>query len=158
MHVIVLTEVDLFGCIAHIVLISLGSVYMGITIPLFAISIYTLQHVYLATSRQLRYLDIETRSPVYAHFAESLEGISTIRAFGWQKEAAKINIERLDASQRPYYLLYCVQIWLRLVLDLIVAAIAIILVALAMTLRKSTNPGLLGVSLNNVLGKEAISL
>lgn len=131
---------------------------MGITVPLFVIAIYILQHVYLATSRQLRYLDIETRSPVYAHFAESLEGISTIRGFGWQKDAMQTNVERLDASQKPYYLLFCVQIWLGLVLDLIVAALAIVLVALAMTLRGSTNVSLLGVSLNNVLGKSCNSI
>ena len=40
-----------------------------------------------------------------------------------------------------------------LVLDLIVAALAVIVVGLAVGLRNSTNPGALGVTLNNVLGE-----
>lgn len=59
----------------------------------------------------------------------------------------------LDESQRPYYLLYCIQRWLTLVLDLIVGAEAVLVVGLAVGLRHSTSPGLLGVSLNNVMCK-----
>jgi ATP-binding cassette, subfamily C (CFTR/MRP), member 1 len=125
---------------------------MAFTVPLLVLAIYALQNVYLKTSRQLRFLDIESRSPVYTHFLETLSGLSTIRAFGWQEASSEANIKHLDSSQRPYYLLYCVQRWLALVLDLIVAALAFIVVALAVNLRESTSPGLLGVSLNNVLG------
>ncbi len=63
----------------------------------------------------------------------------------------EVNARRLDDSQRPYYLLFCIQRWLALVLDLIFAAMAIIVVALATSLRHSTSPGFLGVSLNNIL-------
>lgn len=45
----------------------------------------------------------------------------------------------------------CIQTWLNMVLDLIVAAEATIVVLLALLLRSSTNPSLLGVSLNNIL-------
>lgn len=61
------------------------------------------------------------------------------------------NYKKLDHSQRPYYLLYCIQRWLELVLDLIVGAQAVLVVGLAVWLRSSTSVGLLGVSLNNVM-------
>ena len=112
---------------------------------------YVLQHVYLRTSRQLRLLDLETKSPLYTHFLETLRGLSTIRAFGWERQVREKNNDSLDASQKPYYLLCCVQQWLELVLDLVVAAEAILVVGLAIALRTSTSIGLLGVSLNNVL-------
>jgi len=115
------------------------------------LAVFFIQRVYLRTSRQLRFLDLETRSPVYSHFLETLEGIVTIRAFDWQQEAAKENIRRLDNSQKPYYLLYCIQRWLALALDLMSAGMAIIVVALATSLRHTTSPGFLGVSMNNVL-------
>ena len=124
---------------------------MAITIPFLLIGLYLLQHVYLRTSRQLRFLDLEAKSPVYTQFIETLDGVSTIRAYGWEEASREKNIERLDASQKPYYLLYCLQRWLNLVLDLTVAALAIIVIALATSLRSSTSPGLLGISLNNVL-------
>lgn len=46
----------------------------------------------------------------------------------------------------------CVQRWLNLVLDLMVAALAVIVVTLAVQLRSTTSAGLLGIALNNVLG------
>ncbi len=56
-------------------------------------------------------------------------------------------------SQRPYYMLLGIQRWLNLMLDLIVAAEAVIVVGLAVGLRHSTSPGLLGISMNNILCK-----
>ena len=41
--------------------------------------------------------------------------------------------------------------WLNLVLDLIVTALAVVVIALAVSLRSSTSPGLLGIALNNIL-------
>lgn len=53
----------------------------------------------------------------------------------------------LDAAQKPYYLLLCIQRWLGLVLNLIVAAIAVLLVGLSTALRNRVDPGLLGIAL-----------
>ena len=51
----------------------------------------------------------------------------------------------LDTAQRPYYLLLCIQRWLSLVLNLIVAGITVLLVGLS--LRSHLDPGLLGIAL-----------
>jgi ABC-type multidrug transport system fused ATPase/permease subunit len=128
---------------------------MVITLPFTFLAIYYLQKFYLRTSRQLRILELESRSPIYAHFLETLEGLATIRGFGWQAAMTKENIRRLDMSQVPYYLMFCIQRWLALVLDLMVGGLAVIVVALATLLRYSTSPGLLGVSLNAILGKRS---
>ena len=53
----------------------------------------------------------------------------------------------LDAAQKPFYLLLCVQRWLSLVLDLIVAALTVLLVGAAIALRSRVDPGLLGIGL-----------
>lgn len=126
---------------------------MLLTIPILLAVLYHLQRVYLRTSRQLRLLDLESRSPVYSHFLETMEGLATIRAFGWEDKFRDINLERLDDSQKPYYLMFCIQRWLGLVLNLIVAAVAVIIVSLALSLKGTTTVGLLGVSLNSVLCK-----
>ncbi|KAJ6139789.1 ABC transporter integral membrane type 1 [Penicillium samsonianum] len=141
-----------FGCIATIGLIATGSPFMATTIPITLIVLYFLQKIYLKTSRQLRYLDLESRSPLYSHFAEVLEGLPTIRAFGWQDASSKILTQHLDRSQTPYYMLLCAQRWLNLVLDIVVMALATVVVTLAVMLRSSTDSSLLGVALNNILG------
>ncbi|KEQ80625.1 putative multidrug resistance protein [Aureobasidium pullulans EXF-150] len=144
--------IALFDSLAQAALISLGSAYMAITIPFVLLAIYLIQAVYLRTSRQIRFMDLEAKAPVYSHFLEVGEGVATIRAFGWQEAAKERNADLLDASQTPYYLMYCIQRWLQLVLDLLVAVMAVVVMALAVSLRSSTSAGLLGVALNNILG------
>jgi ATP-binding cassette subfamily C (CFTR/MRP) protein 1 len=124
---------------------------MAITIPFIFLVLYFIQDIYLKTSRQLRFMDLEAKSPLYSHFLETLDGLTTIRAFGWANSSRETNLKNLDVSQRPYYMLYCVQRWLELVMDLIVAGLAVTVVALAISLRSSSSGGLLGVALNNVL-------
>ncbi|PVH80975.1 putative multidrug resistance protein [Cadophora sp. DSE1049] len=143
---------SLFGCIAQIALISTGSSYMALTIPFTLLTIYGIQNIYLKTSRQLRYLDLENKSPLFTHFMETLDGLATIRAFGWETKAKQAFDRHLDHSQRPYYMLLCIQRWLNLVLDLLVTALAVIVIALAVNLKSTTAAGLLGLSLNNILG------
>lgn len=93
---------------------------------------------------------IETKAPIFSHFIETLNGLVTIRAFGWTEAYKNKNLRLLDASQKPYYLLLCIQRWLTLVLDLTVAGIAILLIILAVFLRDKINPGLLGIALVQV--------
>jgi len=124
---------------------------MAIMCPVLILTVYLLQNFYLRTSRQLRFLDLECQSPLYTHVAETLEGLSTIRAFGWQEAFMKSNIERLDTSQMPYYLLYCIQRWLVLVLQLLIAVMAVTVMALATNLTSTTSSGRLGVSLSQIV-------
>ena len=138
-----------FMCVAQVLLIATGASYISATIPFAVVAIYFLQKYYLRTSRQLRLMDLEAKSPLYSHFAEALSGLLTIRAFGWQNRFQECNLRLLDISQRPYYLLFCIQRWLNLVLDLIVATIAIALVALAVEVQ--SNRGAIGVALVSVL-------
>lgn len=57
-----------------------------------------LQRFYRATSREVRRLDSTSKSPVYAFFAEVIEGLSTIRGLG----AADLFILRGDTHLRKY--------------------------------------------------------
>ncbi|KAJ5885363.1 hypothetical protein N7495_009873 [Penicillium taxi] len=55
--------------------------YLAITFPFLAALLYVLQKFYLRTSRQLRLLDLEAKSPLYTHFLDIVRGITTLRAF-----------------------------------------------------------------------------
>ena len=41
-----------------------------------------------------------SRSPVYSHFAESLAGMDTIRAYGYQSRFALMSDSRVDYNHR----------------------------------------------------------
>lgn len=102
---------SLFGYIAQPALISTGSSYMAITIPFTLLAIYSIQNVYLKTSRQLRFLDLENKSPVFSHFIETLDGLATIRAFDWEQKAKDTQHRNLDHSQQSYHMLLRIQCW-----------------------------------------------
>ncbi|KAH8887207.1 ABC transporter [Thozetella sp. PMI_491] len=142
--------------IAQLGVIITASPYLSLTTPLLLLAVYALQHIYLRTSRQMRYLDLEAKSPLYSHWLETLTGITTIRAFGWQQANQLENHSRLDVSQRPYYLLLTCQKWLVLVLSLMVSSQTIILVGLSLSLRQTTDPGFVGVSLTSVMGLDVL--
>jgi ATP-binding cassette subfamily C (CFTR/MRP) protein 1 len=80
-----------------------------------------------------------------------VEGVTTIRAFGWQQEVEADHIQHLDNSQQPYYIYFCVQRWLTLVLDLLVAVVSVLVVALAVFFSSTTTGGQVGVALNMVI-------
>jgi ABC-type multidrug transport system fused ATPase/permease subunit len=138
-------------CIAQMILIAVAAPFATISFPVVGGSVYFIQKFYLRTSRQLRFLDLEAKSPLYTQFNEMLEGLATIRAFGWQSFLEDKSRELLDRSQRPFYLLFAVQRWLTLVLDLIVAAVATILIVLVVALKGKLSAGYVGVALLNVI-------
>lgn len=134
------------------VLMCLSARYLAVCMPLVLLVMYVLQKFYLRTSRQLRLLDLEAKSPLYSHFIETLEGLVTIRVFGWSKDFERLNAGLLEASQKPYYLLFCVQRWLAVVLDLTVAGLMVVLMILFVKLRGVIDPGFAGIALVNMSG------
>lgn len=96
-------------------------------------------------------LGSRSKVALYSHFLESLNGLVTIRAFGWAEKFQETNLSLLDVSQKPYYLLFCIQRWPSLILDLLVTALAVILMVLVVKLRTDISPGHVGLALRNVM-------
>ena len=138
-------------CIAQIILIGVSSTYAAASFPIWFIALYLIQKFYLRTSRQLRFLDLEAKSPLYSQFSEVIAGLITVRAFGWQSALEKRNRFLLDQSQRPFYLLFAVQRWLQLVLDLLVTGVAVLLIVLVVELRGIISGVYVGIALLNVI-------
>ncbi|KAF2457048.1 multidrug resistance-associated protein 1 [Lineolata rhizophorae] len=102
-----------------LVVISVSTpVFIALIIPLGALYLY-IQRYYLRTSRELKRLDSVTKSPIYAHFQESLAGISTIRAYRQQKRFSLENEWRMDANLRAYFPSISANRWLAVRLEFI---------------------------------------
>jgi ABC-type multidrug transport system fused ATPase/permease subunit len=123
---------------------------MATTILPLLFVLYFIQKFYLRTSRQVKSLDLEAKSPLYQQFTETAEGISTVRAFGSQEWFKREFMSRLDQLQTSSYILLCMQRWLSLMLDMVVGAAAVVLVALA-CLTTSSSAGNVGVALTTIL-------
>ncbi|KAM0561862.1 hypothetical protein ACHAPJ_003033 [Fusarium lateritium] len=125
--------------------------WFAISIPFVFAVLVLIQRFYVRTSKQLRLLEIEHKAPLFSHFLETISGLATIRAFGWTQPYTDRVLLRIDDAQKPSYLLNCIQRWLTLVLDMVVAFLTIILVVFAVTLREKINPSLLGIALVNMM-------
>ncbi|KAJ5626822.1 ATP-binding cassette transporter [Penicillium herquei] len=139
------------NCAVQIIILCVLDKYLAASVPALIVSMVILQRYYLRTSRQMRLLDIEAKAPFYSHFAESVQGISTIRTFNFESHFQQKMYHLLNRSQRPFYMLYCIQQWLTLVMNLTVGAIAVIVVAMATSLRSQYTGAAIGVALNLVL-------
>lgn len=102
-----------------LVVISLSTpVFIALIVPLGALYLW-IQRYYLRTSRELKRLDSISRSPIYAHFQESLSGISTIRAYRQQNRFSLENEWRVDANLRAYFPSINANRWLAVRLEFI---------------------------------------
>src|ERR1700761_3019529 len=133
------------------VFLCLGSTYMGVVVPVTLFTFYWIQRYYLRTSRQLRLLELEAKSPLYQHFTETIEGVLTIRALGWEIFFDNMALAKVDEALKSMYLLLCAQRWLSIVLKLSGATLGVIVVALAVLLPDSSSGGSLGVALVSVM-------
>jgi ATP-binding cassette, subfamily C (CFTR/MRP), member 1 len=120
---------------------------MLFSLPPLVFNLYWIQRFYLRTSRQIRLLDLEAKTPMYRHFTETLEGLAVIRSFGWQAKFENEAINSLEESQKPYYLMFSIPLWLTVSLELMASALTVMLTTLALLIPQSSDPGSLGVGL-----------
>lgn len=116
-------------------------------VPIVFLYYYT-QQVYRPTSRELRRLDNLCRSPLFAHFSETLTGLPTIRAYKQQPLFIQTNLQRLNVSTQPYFLWNICQRWLWVRLDLCGGLIVFFSALVPVINRSSTETGLAGLSIS----------
>lgn len=133
--------------VMNIGVIAAGADYASVLIPFLLVVLYVLQAFYLRTSRQMRLLDLEAKSPLYTQVSEMLTGIEHIRSFGWQSATIQKSLTLLDYSQTPFYYMYSIQRWLLLVLDMCAALMSTLLVAIAVLWTSSATQPSLGLAL-----------
>ncbi|KAL3739076.1 hypothetical protein ACJRO7_020469 [Eucalyptus globulus] len=89
-----------------------------IFIPVTAICIWYQQY-YIATARELARLSGIQRAPILHHFAESIAGAATIRAFDQEDRFTGGNLGLVDNHSRPWFYNVSTMEWLSFRLDLL---------------------------------------
>eukprot|EP00127_Corallochytrium_limacisporum_P006972 Clim_evm26s239 gene=Clim_evmTU26s239 len=78
---------------------------------------YFVQNYFRAAAREMQRIDSITRSPIYAHLSETLDGLASIRAYG-QVAMARENFEnKCDTNIVAYNFLNAANRWLGVRLD-----------------------------------------
>ncbi|XP_067139263.1 multidrug resistance-associated protein 1-like [Centruroides vittatus] len=134
-------------------------IIISINSPLFVVSVipiiifyYFLQMMYLATSRQLKRMESVTRSPIYNNFSETINGVSSIRAYRVQKHFTNRADERVDVNQTCYFHSLAVNRWLGIRLEFLGSFILLATALLVVWARDDMDSGIVGLNLSYALG------
>ncbi|XP_033125832.1 multidrug resistance-associated protein 7-like [Anneissia japonica] len=127
--------------------------FILVLVPIFLVY-YLIQKYYRKTSRELKRVTSVTRSPIYAHFSESLAGLMTIRALRASERFEKENLTRLEQNQRADFCSQAVTMWLGFWLQLlgVVMVGAVGLLSVLEHHNGGINPGLVGLAISYILG------
>lgn len=141
-----------FTVIAIFVVITLATPLFLIAAVPVIIVFYVVQKFYIETARQARRLESLTRSPIFAHFAETVSGQSTIRAYGEEKRFIATSEKRIDYNHGIAYHVMVANRWIQLNLQL-VGTLVVLFAALFAVLgnRDRVDGATAGLSLNYAL-------
>ncbi|UJR17739.1 hypothetical protein I4U23_004637 [Adineta vaga] len=126
-----------------------------ILLPILPIVIW-LRRYYIRSSRSLKRLESVSRSPVYALFSSSLNGLMTIRAFNMENEFVNLFIEKVNANTRAYFIFVSSSRWFGLRLDLMTCCLTFLTAILSIVLRRSVDSSSIALSLSYCISLTSI--
>uniref|UniRef100_A0A673CC25 ABC-type glutathione-S-conjugate transporter n=1 Tax=Sphaeramia orbicularis TaxID=375764 RepID=A0A673CC25_9TELE len=109
------------------------------------------QSFYVATSCQLRRLEAVSRSPIYTHFNETVQGASVIRAFGEQSRFILQANERVDFNQTSYFPRFVATRWLAVNLEFVGNGVVLAAAILSVMGKNTLSPGIVGLAVSHSL-------
>uniref|UniRef100_A0A8C4NUZ9 ABC-type glutathione-S-conjugate transporter n=1 Tax=Dicentrarchus labrax TaxID=13489 RepID=A0A8C4NUZ9_DICLA len=109
------------------------------------------QSFYVATSCQLRRLEAVSRSPIYTHFNETVQGASVIRAFGEQPRFILQANQRVDFNQTSYFPRFVATRWLAVNLEFVGNGVVLAAAILSVMGKNTLSPGIVGLAVSHSL-------
>uniref|UniRef100_A0A7N9ANN6 ABC-type glutathione-S-conjugate transporter n=1 Tax=Mastacembelus armatus TaxID=205130 RepID=A0A7N9ANN6_9TELE len=109
------------------------------------------QSFYVATSCQLRRLEAVSRSPIYTHFNETVQGASVIRAFGEQSRFILQANKRVDFNQTSYFPRFVATRWLAVNLEFVGNGVVLAAAILSVMGKNTLSPGIVGLAVSHSL-------
>ncbi|KAH8099895.1 multidrug resistance-associated ABC transporter [Cristinia sonorae] len=104
---------------------------------------------YLNTGRDLRRMESNSRSPIFANFGEVLEGIVTVRAFSAERQFLDDLHAKVDATTKMWYSFWMTNRWLLLHFDALGATGVLITTLFALS--GFVDAGLAGVCITSAM-------
>lgn len=110
---------QLFQVFCIICLIGYIVPYLLIGVPIALYLAVKIQSFYLASSRELMRMESITRSPIVQNFSETVYGLSTVRAFGYQNLFSSKNDELVNFNSAFSFYQQACSCWLGISLEVV---------------------------------------
>ncbi|XP_063439571.1 multidrug resistance-associated protein 1-like isoform X1 [Mytilus trossulus] len=138
------------GTLSTLVVITYSTpIFLAVVLPL-AIVYYLMQKFYIPTSRQLQRLESTTKSPIFNHFSETINGASTLRAYKEQQRFIQESLDRVDKNISFYFTKIASNRWLGWRLEFI-GNLIVFSAALFAVVSDNISGGLVGLSVSYAL-------
>jgi ABC-type multidrug transport system fused ATPase/permease subunit len=136
-----------------ITLILITVVFYWFIIPLFIfLALYILLTSFFRRSaRELKRLDNISRSPVFSHLSASVQGLSTLHAYGKTGKFVEIFETLLDKNTLAFFMYYMSFRWLAVRLDVISLGISTVTALFIVLLRDDVPAAMGGVAITYAL-------
>ncbi|XP_078004277.1 ATP-binding cassette sub-family C member 8 isoform X2 [Phascolarctos cinereus] len=140
-------------CVSALAVISyVTPVFLIALLPL-AIVCYFIQKYFRVASRDLQQLDDSTQLPLLSHFSETMEGLTTIRAFRYEALFQQKLLKYTDSNNIASLFLTAANRWLEVRMEYIGACVVLIAAVASITksLHKELPAGLVGLGITYAL-------
>ena len=125
---------------------------IALLVPAIFSTMYYLRGYTTVSMRELKRLDGTSRSPVYSAFRAALQGLVCIRAYGRQAQSQRAFVSRLNKNAKTWFWWLIVNRWFGFWLDIMCFIVLSCTAFVAVAMRSSVPPGLIGLALVYVLG------
>ncbi|KAK4703719.1 hypothetical protein P7C70_g2503, partial [Phenoliferia sp. Uapishka_3] len=115
----ILGVIGIIGSISAVLPAFLGAA------AIITLSYWAIGYVYLASSRELKRHESVTKSPIFALFGESLNGVATIRAYGDSARFTRQTFDLVNINNRPFFALWQANRWLSVRVDIAGACVSL---------------------------------
>ncbi|KAK7026478.1 Canalicular multispecific organic anion transporter 1 [Halocaridina rubra] len=112
---------------------------------------YFVQLIYITSARQIKRIESSAKSPIFSYFSESLNGVSTIRAFRKQARFLKDCQSKINFAARAYFSNIVMNRWLLVRLETLGNLITLAAAIFAVAGRGTISPGVVGLSISYAL-------
>ena len=143
-------------CLSAVCLVCIAIPYLLILMIPLLYSFIKLRTRYLKSSREAKRIESTTRSPIYADFSATLEGLATVRAYKLEERLKAIFRNQVNHNLRSWWNFQLLNRWIGLRLDAQTAIILVVTVFPAVLLRDSLDVGLVGFALVYVLNLSSL--
>uniref|UniRef100_A0A8C4XTI2 ATP binding cassette subfamily C member 8 n=1 Tax=Falco tinnunculus TaxID=100819 RepID=A0A8C4XTI2_FALTI len=140
-------------CVSALAVISYVTPMFLIALVPLAIMCYFIQKYFRVASRDLQQLDDSTQLPLLSHFSETVEGLTTIRAFRYEAKFRQKLLEYTDSNNIASLFLTAANRWLEVRMEYIGACVVLIAAVTSITscLYNELSSGLVGLGLTYAL-------